>query len=154
MINVQLKDYSITFLNKNVTRIKKCLDLLDKEEIWADHNENLVSIGNLLLHLQGNVTQYVISTLGRKEFNRQRDKEFSAKKDMSGDELHSMISETVKDACDTIRGLTDEDLTEQYKVQVYEYTGVGILIHVVEHFSYHVGQIVFAVKSIKNRDLG
>lgn len=147
-------DSAIEHLQEGVQRISRCLDQLTHEQIWHDHNSNLVSVGNLILHLQGNVSQYIILGIGARAYERQRDAEFTAKPDLSAAELLREISGTVDLATAIIRELTDQELDREVLVQGFHHTGTSSIVHVVEHFSYHVGQITFAVKFLKDIDLG
>ena len=154
MITGQLIEASIHHLQEGVSRIARCLPKLSQEEIWHDHNTNLVSVGNLILHLQGNVSQYIIQGLGKQDFQRHRDAEFEAKPNLSSDELLQGIQNVVDRAANVLEELGEDDLKSDVEIQGFKHTGVSALLHVVEHFSYHVGQISFAVKYLRNIDLG
>src|SRR6185437_12268491 len=86
---------SVYRINENTKRILKCLNEIDETEIWLRSNENSNSIGNIILHLCGNITQYVISALGGIEDIRMRDKEFSAKDGSTKNELSAKLESTV-----------------------------------------------------------
>jgi uncharacterized damage-inducible protein DinB len=138
----------------NYPRIKTCIDLLSDTELWQRPNASSNSIGNLVLHLCGNMTQYIISALGKNEDKRDRDSEFSAKEGYSAGELLEKMKE-VNDSCvEIINGLNEEQLLTNYEVQGYTMSGIAIIIHVTEHYSYHTGQIVFLTKSLKDTDTG
>jgi uncharacterized damage-inducible protein DinB len=128
------------------------LTFLGENEVWQRPNENTVSIANLILHLSGNVRQWICAGLGGQQDIRQRDLEFSATGGYSKQELIANIEQTIKDAQTVIRQSTVDDLIAIKKVQVYEESGMSIVVHVIEHFSYHVGQITYAAKSRKNID--
>ncbi len=133
-------------------RIIKCLAFLTEEEVWQRPNENTVSIGNLILHLSGNVRQWICAGLGQQEDVRQRDVEFSTEGGISKALLSEKIKLTIIDAQAVVDRVNLEDLAKTYPVQVYNETGLSIIVHVIEHFSYHIGQITYAVKSLKNID--
>jgi len=133
-------------------RIVQCLGYLSEEEVWARPNVQTVSIGNLILHLGGNVRQWICAGLGQQEDIRKRDTEFSTEGGVSKVALMETIKRTIIDAQDVVEKLVVEDLAKIYKVQVYEESGLSIIVHVIEHFSYHIGQITYAVKSRKNID--
>ena len=154
MLTDQICYVAAHHLYQGVERIRTCLSRLSDEEIWQDHNSNLVSIGNLILHLQGNVSQYIIQSIGREDYQRHRSEEFSEKPDLSGEQLLATLTDTVDRAAEVIEQLKEEDLLRSFRVQGFEHTGLSGLIHVVEHFSYHVGQITFATKYLKDVDLG
>src|ERR1700740_39439 len=68
----------ITHLDENTKKLKTCLDELEETDVWKRPNEHSNSVGNLILHLSGNIRQWIISALGGEEDIRERDKEFSA----------------------------------------------------------------------------
>ena len=144
---------SVYRVNENTKRILKCLNEIDDTETWLRSNENSNSVGNIILHLCGNITQYVISALGENEDIRVRDKEFSAKDGFTKNELSAKLESTVDEAVRVIESLTEEKLLKKYSVQGFNLSGIGILVHVSEHYSYHTGQIAFWIKQLKNRDL-
>ncbi len=150
----QLSAAAVAYLREGVKRIGLCLDRLSQQEIWHDHNGNLVSVGNLILHLEGNVSQYIIQGLGGRDYERHRDDEFVAKPDLSAEMLLERIAGTIERAVEVIEGLDEERLRRPARIQGFDHTGTSALVHVVEHFSYHVGQITFAVKYLKDVDLG
>jgi len=133
-------------------RIVKCLTYLSEEEVWQRPNTNTVSIGNLVLHLGGNVRQWICAGLGGQEDVRKRDLEFSTEGGVRKVELMEGIKRAIIDAQEVVENLEAEDLAKSYPVQVYNESGLSILVHVIEHFSYHIGQITYAVKSFKDVD--
>ncbi len=150
----ELKQQIIYRIELNYPRIHKCLLNLNDIEICSRVNENSNSIANLILHLCGNITQYIISGLGGNEDKRFREGEFAEKKDIKIAELDKMIKETAENAVGIISALGENDLLKIYPVQGYKLNGIAILIHVTEHYSYHTGQIVSTTKALKNIDTG
>ncbi len=130
------------------------LGQLSEEDVWKRPNDALNSVGNLILHLCGNITQYVISSLGETEDKRQRDIEFSTESGFSKKELHQKLTETVEAAKRIINDASIEQLTRKREVQGFYFSGIGVVLHAVEHYSYHTGQIAFWTKQLKNTDLG
>jgi uncharacterized damage-inducible protein DinB len=147
-------DQSIQRILESSERVKKCLHELGEEEIWHRPNESSNSVGNLILHLSGNIGQYVISGLGGNSDVRSREAEFSARGGTNKEELFSLLSDTVVKAANIIRNQDEKQLTKIRSVQGFSLSGIGIIIHVTEHFSYHTGQIAFWTKLLKNKDLG
>jgi len=141
-------------LDENMRMIQKSLLEISEEEFWQKPNESLNSIANLILHLSGNITQYVIASLGETEDNRNRDLEFSAKTGESKATLLAQLQETVDSAKRVIFDASLDSLLKIRSVQGFSFSGVGVVMHAVEHFSYHTGQIAFWVKQLKNKDLG
>ena len=132
----------------------KCLNRLSQEEIWFRPNENTVSIGNLVLHLCGNVRQWLISGLGGAPDHRERQLEFDEPGPLPTEELRVQLDRLSREIEATLEGLSPKQLVSSYHVQGNQVSGVSILVHVVEHFSYHVGQVTILVKSRKNMDMG
>lgn len=138
----------------NLPRIEKCLDELSEKEIWKRPNNSSNSVGNLILHLCGNITQYIISGIGGASDERNRDSEFSAEGGMSKDELREKIRTTVANAVKVMQNLTEDDLLQVKSLQGFDVSGIASIIHVVEHFSYHTGQITFWTKCLMDKDMG
>lgn len=141
-------------MDESLRMIKICLDKLSEEVIWQKPNEATNSIGNLILHLCGNITQYGIASLQGIEDNRNRDEEFSVLSGYSKNELFQKLVSTVEEAKKAISEVTIEELLKKRSVQGFEFSGVGNIVHVVEHLSYHTGQIALWTKILNNRDLG
>jgi uncharacterized damage-inducible protein DinB len=147
-------EFSVEKLLQFTERIEACLAKLSGEQIWARGHETGNAVGNLALHLGGNVRQWIITTLGGEEDRRDRDSEFAARGGVTAAELTAGLRETVEKAVGVIQGLTAERLTGTYSVQGYSVSGVDVVYHVVEHFAQHTGQIVFATKMLVGEDLG
>ena len=140
--------------DESLLRIRKCLGELTVEEIWARPNEQSNSVGNLVLHLAGNIRQYVIATLGRVPDVRERQAEFDTKGPLPTADLLDRLEKTMAEARTVIERLDPATLLVIHRVQGFQESGLSILVHVVEHFSYHTGQIAYIVKARKNLDLG
>jgi uncharacterized damage-inducible protein DinB len=153
-INQEFIEQSIYRIEKNTPKIIKCLGELSEEQIWLRPNDASNSIGNILLHLCGNITQYVISALGDQPDIRERDKEFSANSGYNKDELLKKLNTTVGQAKNIIQTMDENKLMKMYSVQGFNYSGTGIIIHVTEHYSYHTGQVIFWTKLLTGNDLG
>ena len=139
---------------ENTRRIIRCLQKVNEKELWQAPNGNSNSAANIILHLCGNITQYIISALGNRPDHRERDKEFSARDGFNKGELLDRLSTTVGEANKIVNQISEEALLKIYAVQGFYLSGIGIIIHVTEHYSYHTGQIAYWVKEIKNVDLG
>jgi len=141
-------------IDESTRMIQKSLTEVSEEELWLKPNESLNSIANLLLHLCGNITQYVISSLGEKEDKRDRDAEFNTTRSGKKEELLRKLEATVDQAKRVIFDASSEQLLKVRSVQGFSFSGIGTIMHAVEHYSYHTGQIAFWVKQLKNKDLG
>jgi len=147
-------EQSIFRIEKNTPKITKCLDQLTDEQVWMRPNEASNSIGNIVLHLCGNIRQYSISALGNQPDIRERDKEFSATSGYTKEELLKKLVDTLQEAIEIIRNTDEVSLLKIYSAQGFNYSGAGNIVHVTEHYSYHTGQIIFWTKQLTGIDLG
>jgi uncharacterized damage-inducible protein DinB len=135
-------------------RIQDCLGRLSIEQIWTRQSDNENSIGNLVLHLNGNVGQWIGSGIGGKPDTRLRDAEFEARGNISPSELAGRLEKAVSEAAGIIRDVPHARLMEKITIQKYDVTLMEAIYHVVEHFSQHTGQIIFMTKMLTGEDLG
>ncbi len=141
-------------MDENTRMIGISLQSISEEELWLKPNSSLNSIANLLLHLCGNITQYIIASLGENKDVRNRDWEFSEDGGSTKSEVLKKLEDTVDMAKRVIFDADVDKLLKVRSVQGFTFSGVGVVIHAVEHCSYHTGQIAFWVKQLKNKDLG
>ncbi len=135
-------------------RIKDCLGRLTYDQVWLRNSDNANSVGNLVLHLCGNVRQWIGFGVGGQPDLRDRDSEFAARGGLQPAELSLRLQSTISDAAGIIRNLPPEHLTEMRTIQKYDVTEMEAIMHVVEHFGQHTGQIIFATKLLTGQDLG
>jgi len=147
-------DQSLKTMDENTSKIKACMIQLDDKEIWFRHNEHVNSVGNIILHLCGNIRQYIISSLGGAPDVRERDLEFSTAGGFTNEELTAKWQDTIREATMIIARVSPENLLRHRIVQGTEHSGISIIVHVTEHYSYHTGQIIFLTKLYKNIDMG
>ena len=147
-------DFSARKLQELMSRISDCLGPLSDDQIWARGGENENAIGNLVLHLAGNVRQWIVSGAGGRPDTRNRDAEFAARGGLSKAVVEARLRDTVVEAVAVIGELRPERLVERLIIQGYDVSVVDAVLHVVEHFSMHTGQIIFATKMLTGADLG
>lgn len=146
-------DFSIRKLRELTDRIYVCLSQLNQDQIWARGSENQNAVGNLVLHLAGNVRQWIVSGAGGRPDIRDRAAEFAARSGSPAD-LGAHLRQAVEDAAAVLESLTPERLAERLTIQGYDVSVLEAVYHVVEHFSMHTGQIIFATKMLTGGDLG
>jgi len=146
--------YASDQLNQLCSRIEICIDKLTAEQVWARGNENANAVGNLALHLMGNVRQWILHGVGGEPDVRMRDSEFASRGGIDPSELKRRLRATVDEAAALIRALPPGRLGERRTIQKYDVTVLEAIFHVVEHFSGHAGQIIFATKFLTGDDLG
>jgi uncharacterized damage-inducible protein DinB len=134
-------------------RIQDCLQRLTPEQIWTRHSENENAVGNLVLHLAGNVRQWIGSGVAGLPDHRHRDAEFDARGGKSTSELAELIATRVAEAAGIIRDVPPARLTERITPQGHDVTVLEAIAHVVEHFSMHTGQVILLTKLLTGHDL-
>ena len=141
-------------IDEFIPRIRKCLNLIEEDKVWYRPNKESNSIGNLILHLEGNARQWIISGLGGDKDVRNRGYEFATKGSIAKIDLLKSLDRLEEDIKSMLHKIDIDNLIRVRKVQVFEETGISILIHAIEHFSYHTGQIAYVTKMLTNLQLG
>jgi uncharacterized damage-inducible protein DinB len=149
-----VNEFERRLFQESYSRIFKCLSLLNEESIWFSPNDQIPSVGNLILHLCGNARQWVLSGIGGTLDNRNREQEFVIQKNIKKSDLIFLLENLKVNLKKTILEMPDSVLNEKKIIQGFEETGFSILIHVIEHFSYHTGQITTLTKIITNKQTG
>ena len=134
-------------------RIQDCLARLTAEQIWTRNSENENAPANLVLHLCGNLRQWIGSGVGGQPDHRKRDSEFDARGGLSPGELSDRLKTVVAEASGIIRGVPVARLTERILPQNHDVTVLEAIYHVVEHFSQHTGQMILMTKMLTGEDL-
>lgn len=128
------------------TQLRLAVDALPEDAVWWRPNEHSNSVGNLLLHLNGNVRQWILGGIGGQPEVRHRSAEFSARSGPPGQVLLAALNRTLNQADEVLARLTDANLLEPRTVQGRDVSVLGAVFHVVEHFSQHLGQIILIAK--------
>jgi uncharacterized damage-inducible protein DinB len=126
--------------------------MIDEKDLWRSPNSSIPTIGNMILHLCGNARQWILSGLGDKTDNRDRDQEFIVQSKIKKSELIFLLENLKMNLKQTLRELDPNSMEKKYIIQGFEVTGFSVLVHVIEHFSYHTGQITTLTKWLTNKD--
>lgn len=135
-------------------RLRSSVESLSDQQLWWRPNESSNSVGNLLLHLDGNVRQWLVSSFRRLDDRRDRPAEFEEQRVIPAAVLLKQLGATMNEASDVLASLDESDLSATFDIQGYTVTGLEAVYHVVEHFGMHYGQIVYIVKLLRAEDLG
>jgi hypothetical protein len=135
-------------------RLRGCVESLTNEQVWWRPNDASNSIGNLILHLNGNVRQWLVGSFNRSEDTRDRPAEFSERQVIAVSALLEKLGATMREASAVLGRLTEADLLATYHIQGYTVSGLGAVYQVVEHFGMHYGQVVFITKLVSGKNLG
>lgn len=122
---------------------------LPDERLWWRPNEQSNSVGNLLLHLSGNVRQWLISGVGGQADVRRRNMEFAARGGATAAGMLDGLDATLREADAVLRGILPSELLERRSIQGRDTTVFEAIYHVVEHFSTHTGQVLWIVKMLQ-----
>jgi len=134
-------------------RIETAVEGVTTEHVWWRANPQSNSIGNLILHLNGNVRQWIISGLGGEKDVRKRQREFAAQSGADVSDLLRELRTTVDGADRVLANVAPSILLERRRIQSYDVSVMQAIYAVVEHFSMHTGQIILLAKTFKG-DLG
>lgn len=133
--------------------LRACLEKLSEEDVWWRPNAQSNSAGNLLLHLCGNLRQWVIHGVGGASDVRQRNTEFAERGPLPKAELLAKLETTLAEVDAVLQRVSAEELQQPRKIQGFDQTVLSAIFHVVEHFSYHTGQIIYLTKMRTGQDL-
>jgi hypothetical protein len=129
-------------------RITHCLDQLTDEQVWGRPRPDMNAIGNLLLHLTGNLRQYVVSGVGGEPDHRDRPAEFAARETLPKAELQRRLADVVSRAKAVIAAATAEELCRTRRVQTTDVTGIQAVVRSVAHFRGHAQEIIHLTRTV------
>lgn len=146
-----VNEFKRRVFSESYPRIFKCLSMINDDELWFTPNKNTPSIGSLVLHLCGNGKQWVVCGIGNAPDNRDRDKEFEKHKNIKKSDLVFVMENLKVQMTEVLHQIKEEDLRTPKRIQGFDENTFTVLIHVLEHFSYHTGQITTLTKLITNK---
>lgn len=133
--------------------IETCLGKFTDAQVWERQGSQENAVGNLILHLCGNVRQWISHGVGREQDIRVRDEEFNATEGLTAAELKQRLRETVDHAIAIIGSVTAERLAERIVPQGRDVSVLEAIYQVVGHFQQHAGQIQFITKRVTGEKL-
>jgi uncharacterized damage-inducible protein DinB len=138
-------ELSAALLREYADKIRIGLGRLDEEQVWWRPNGACNSAGNLVLHICGNLSLWLLHGLGGIDYERNRTAEFQARGSMSREELLSLLDDTVERCRSVLDGVS---LDQELSLQGYHVDGLAGLYHAIEHASQHTGQVLYIVKQL------
>ena len=150
------KEYLVTVIRR-VKYYKdlgeKAFEQLDEKDLHFRPNEGSNSIAIIVQHMAGNMLSRFTNFLtedGEKEW-RQRDDEF---------EIHNYSKQQVIDLwekgwkcfLDTLDSLTEDDLLKTIYIRQEALSAIDAINRQLAHYPYHIGQILFIGKIIKDKN--
>ena len=127
-------------------KIRRCVDVLPRAVVWARPNQASNSVGNLIVHLTGNVSEWILGGIGGRPITRYRAGEFAQRDGADGSKLLENLEAVLTEADAVLADLTEKDLERSVVIQDRDSTVLAAVYHVVEHFAMHTGQIISMTK--------
>ena len=152
-VGTQFLSQSRAYLAEYLSKLEHALATASDEDVWWRPNDASNSIGNLLLHLSGNVTMWIVGGVGGRLFERNRQQEFDERSHIPASELLRRLRAAMVQADEVLGSVTDADLLSRRQIQSYDVTVLEAIYHVVEHFAMHTGQIILLSKARTGDDL-
>jgi hypothetical protein len=131
---------------RDITRVRQQLEAFpDDAALWKQAPHCANSPGNLALHLEGNLREYIGRQLGQIAYQRRRDEEFT-RSAISVAEMGARFGELAGSIPAVIAGLSEEALSAAFPENVLgkPLSTRQFLIHLLAHLSYHNGQIDYS----------
>lgn len=141
-LNTALRHAILSEHQDAIQKIQHCLAQLSDEQVWWRPNESMNSMGNLVLHICGNVRQWVVSGLGGAPDRRNRPQEFANRDQIPKTDLLSMLQEVADELHQTLEATDDDEFIRRRIVQAHDVSGIEAVIHSVAHFRGHVQEMI------------
>ena len=133
----------------SLERMEHCVSQLDDQQLWWRPRPEMNSIGNLMLHLSGNVGQWVVAAIADTPSNRNRPAEFAERGPISRDKLLASIRDAVSNACRSIETIkTSEQLLQRRRIQGNDTNLLTATFHAASHFEGHTQEIIAMTRQI------
>lgn len=135
-------------LDSALSRIAHCVNQLTEPQVWWRPPEGTNAIGNLILHLTGNVRQMITANLTGAADTRDRPAEFAARDAGPKAALLAALTDAVARAKDAIASASDTRLCEQRRVNTFDWTGIQACVRSISHFRGHTQEIIHITRTI------
>lgn len=135
-------------LDEAMRVIRHCVGQLDDDQVWWRPEPSMNSVANLMLHLAGNVRQWITCGVGDRRDDRNRPQEFAERGPISRQTLVERLEAVISSAQETMSATTADDLETSLRIQAFEVTGLGAILHSVSHFRGHTQEIVHMTRSL------
>jgi len=135
-------------------KLRTIVEMLSEDDIWWRPNEVSNSVGNMLLHMRGNLGQWIVSGAGGSPDDRDRPREFSERGPIPKADLMEKVERMAAQVDRVLADLREDILLDRLKVQKFDVSHLHAIYHSIEHFGYHLGQIAYVAKLRHGKDLG
>jgi hypothetical protein len=128
-------------------KIKHCLGQLAEEQVWWRPSESMNSIGNLMLHLAGNLGQWIVAGIGGKNDVRNRPREFAEQGPIAKAELLRLLEEAVREAQSALSKASAAELLRLRRIQGFDVIGIEAIFNSIPHFRGHTQEIIHLTRT-------
>ena len=129
-------------LAEGMRKVEHCVRQLNEEQVWLRPRPEMNSVANLILHLAGNVRQWIVSGVGGSGDIRNRPEEFADRSELPKANILSMLRSTVREADGVIEKLDVQKLTEPRRIQGFDTTVLEATFDSIAHFRGHVQEMI------------
>ena len=140
-------------MNHYWPRVEKCVAALSDDEIWWRQHETNNSVANLVLHLTGNLKQFILAGVGGAPDTRDKPREFAERQHITKEQLSRDLRSALQETDGTLARFDPNRLLDITTVQEKQRTYLEVIAVVVDHFALHAGQIIYITKMITGKDL-
>lgn len=133
-------------LDASFSRIKHCVDQLDDTQVWWRPQESMNSIGNILLHLCGNLKQWIIAGVREEHDDRDRPREFSERGPIPKGELLGRLEKIVHEAHKVLAELPEDELLAMRRIQGFDEPVLAALVDSLSHLAGHTQEIIYITR--------
>jgi len=149
--------YASTRLHQSQKTITACLDKLTDDQQHHRNGDHENSILNLLLHLEGNMRQWILHGIANQPDIRQRDEEFTLTPSITPTAARASFNRTLDESAAVIAALSPDRLLEVIDPQPTSVwrnlTILESIFKVIGHVEMHTGQIILLTKQLAATDL-
>jgi hypothetical protein len=135
-------------LRSCLERIEHCVDQLDDGQVWWRPRESSNSVANILLHLGGNLRQWVVSGVGGAPDTRDRPAEFAERGQIPRGQLIRQLAAVVAESDDALAALDESRLLEPRRIQGFDETVLTAIWDSLTHLSGHTQEIVSITRTL------
>jgi hypothetical protein len=134
-------------LTEGMEKIEHCVKQLDDDALWWRPTPKQNSVANLMLHLAGNIRQWIVSGVGGAPDVRDRPREFSERSGRPRNEILETLRSAVRDADAVLARLTAEQLVQPRRIQGFETNVTAAVFDVIAHFRGHTQEIIHITRA-------
>lgn len=139
-------ELSVELLDQSMVKIRHCLEQLSGDQVWWRPQPSINSVGNLCLHLDGNLRQWGIVPFSEADDERDRESEFSSEAKIPAADLLLQLEKTVDESKQIWEGLSEEKLQQPVNIQGFDVTFMHAISHTSSHFVGHAHQIIMLTR--------